>query len=145
MTSTPDAVSRHRPEGGAPTAGAEVELSLTGTPEAAARARAFVTDTLVDWGFRDHIVDDAVLLTSELVGNAVRHCRGRTTVKLVRSRTRLRVEVCDDEARAPVLHSEFATDAETGRGLQLVDQLSLSWGWQPVGPGKQVWFELPRA
>jgi anti-sigma regulatory factor (Ser/Thr protein kinase) len=122
----------------------DTELQLPSALGSAGRARTFVSETLSGWGLSSSTVDDAVLLTSELVGNAVRHCQGETSVKVSWRGDRIRVQVRDNEARAPVLHSELSYDAENGRGLQLVDVLALSWGWRPVGPGKEVWFELPR-
>jgi anti-sigma regulatory factor (Ser/Thr protein kinase) len=120
----------------------DVELLLTAGGGSASRARGFIEATLTGWGLPTETVDDAVLLTSELVGNAVRYCTGETTVRVMRRDDRIRVQVRDNEARAPVLHSELSLDAESGRGLQLVDVLAVSWGWQPIGPGKEVWFEL---
>lgn len=59
-----------------------------------AAARAFVRDTLQGWGFAD-IVDDAVVLTSELVTNAVVHAGTRAEVLCLRSGDGVRVEVAD--------------------------------------------------
>jgi anti-sigma regulatory factor (Ser/Thr protein kinase) len=122
----------------------DTELQLPSAAGSAGRARRFVSEALSGWGLPPETVDDAVLLTSELVGNAVRHCQGETSVRVSWRGDRIRIEVRDNEARAPVLHSELSYDAENGRGLHLIDVLALSWGWRPVGPGKEVWFELPR-
>jgi hypothetical protein len=42
-------------------------------------------------------------------------------------------------------HSLQAPDVHRtdGRGLFLVDAMSTRWGWEPLGTGKRVWFELP--
>lgn len=59
-----------------------------------ATARSFVRDTLQGWGFAD-IVDDAVVLTSELVTNAVVHAGTAADVLCLRSDDGARIEVAD--------------------------------------------------
>lgn len=59
-----------------------------------ATARSFVRDTLQGWGFAD-IVDDAVVLTSELVTNAVVHAGTSADVLCLRSDDGVRIEVAD--------------------------------------------------
>src|SRR5690349_24392902 len=59
-----------------------------------ATARSFVRDTLQGWGFGD-IVDDAVVLTSELVTNAVVHAGTAADVLCLRSDEGVRIEVAD--------------------------------------------------
>lgn len=59
-----------------------------------ATARSFVRDTLQGWGFAD-IIDDAVVLTSELVTNAVVHAGTAADVLCLRSDDGARIEVAD--------------------------------------------------
>jgi anti-sigma regulatory factor (Ser/Thr protein kinase) len=122
-----------------------IEVTLECGRDSASSARTFVARELASWRVPRQTIDDAVLLTSELVTNAVRHCAHTSTLRLMRRGRMVRVEVDDDEQRPPVLQPSVEPDAERGRGLRLVDALSTSWGWQPLGPGKRVWFELPTA
>ncbi|MEU1165801.1 hypothetical protein ABZ372_37320, partial [Streptomyces sp. NPDC005921] len=59
-----------------------------------ATARSFVRDTLQGWGFAD-VVDDAVVLTSELVTNAVVHAGTHADVLCLRTDDGVRIEVAD--------------------------------------------------
>ncbi|WP_328916535.1 MULTISPECIES: SpoIIE family protein phosphatase [unclassified Streptomyces] len=109
-------------------------------------ARAFVRDTLHGWGFAD-VVDDAVVLTSELVTNAVVHAGTAADVQCLRYDTAVRVEVADHypEREVPMQTRgrQFRdTDNEGGRGLLLCAALASRWGVEYTGAGKQVWFQL---
>jgi anti-sigma regulatory factor (Ser/Thr protein kinase) len=101
--------------------------------------------------------DVAILLTSELVTNAVTHAtanpngeaaeRGMTgeTVLLVIAAddAGLRVDVHDGSGDLPVVSGCVAeADAETGRGLLLVTSLSAEWGFYRTAGGKAVYFTL---
>jgi len=82
-----------------------------------------------------------VLLVSEVVTNALRHTDGEITLDLWRFPDRLRVEVTDSVARAPV-EGHAGLLSESGRGVPIMDALSSRWGTAPHGAGKVVWFEL---
>jgi signal transduction histidine kinase len=88
------------------------------------------------------MLDDARLLVTELVTNSVRHGQGEV-VRLVVDEPRpgrLRVEVIDDGHGFLPIARESAPDEPGGWGLQLVEELSASWG---VREGStHVWFEL---
>lgn len=84
----------------------------------------------------------AVLLTSELVTNAIRYGAPPVTLRAgVSRRGALRVEVQDDEPGAVVARRAKLDDVG-GRGLQLVDSLADRWGYRSTRSGKRVWFEL---
>lgn len=104
-------------------------------------ARRFVEQTLRNWSLPD-LVDLSALLASELVTNAILHAHSGVDLSLQRSDDRVRIEVRDDGAGQP-LHRETPIEATSGRGLALVDSLSLDWGVVSHGLGKSVWFELP--
>ncbi|WP_424211486.1 SpoIIE family protein phosphatase [Streptomyces sp. BI20] len=112
-----------------------------------AGARAFVRDTLQGWGFGD-IVDDAVVLTSELVTNAVVHAGTRADVLCLRAEGGVRVEVADHypERELPLTppgDRPYADpDRESGRGLMLCAALATRWGVEYTATRKQVWFRL---
>jgi anti-sigma regulatory factor (Ser/Thr protein kinase) len=94
------------------------------------------------WRVPSATTADAVLLVSELVTNALLHARSAPTVEVTRDDHRFRIAVCDDSPVAP-RRRQYATDAATGRGIALVEELSTDWGSERVGDGKRVWFELP--
>ena len=57
------------------------------------------------------------------------------------SRGRLRVDVHDTSRSLPAV-AEVPADAETGRGLLLVETLSDEWGFYRTPAGKAVYFTL---
>jgi serine phosphatase RsbU (regulator of sigma subunit)/anti-sigma regulatory factor (Ser/Thr protein kinase) len=127
-------------------------------PSAVGPARAFVRDAVRGWGAQA-VLDDAVLIASELVTNAVVHAGTAAEVScaLVRDEnghgTAVRVEVADqhpgrtvptpriplDDDAEPL---EFAQQ-ESGRGLYLSAQIASAWGVQYTRTRKQIWFLLP--
>ncbi|CAL9578208.1 hypothetical protein SUDANB96_05000 [Streptomyces sp. enrichment culture] len=111
-----------------------------------ASARSFVRDTLQGWGFAD-IVDDAVVLTSELVTNAVVHAGTAADVLCLRTDDGVRIEVADryPEREIPLQGAAVSMgspDREGGRGLQLCAALAGRWGVEYTPTHKTVWFQL---
>ncbi|WP_418959474.1 SpoIIE family protein phosphatase [Streptomyces tritici] len=110
-----------------------------------ATARAFVRDTLQGWGHAD-VVDDAVVLTSELVTNAVVHAGTAADVLCLRTDQGVRVEVSDHypEREIPVQGAQNlgSPDRENGRGLLLCAALATRWGVDYTATRKKVWFQL---
>lgn len=98
-------------------------------------------DTLAEWVVPAGAVDDVVLLVSELVTNAVVHARSASRVSIDRRDDVLVVQVADEAAELP-RRRDVAVDAESGRGLLLVERLARAWGVHLDGAGKIVWFEL---
>ncbi|MFJ9611616.1 ATP-binding protein [Kitasatospora sp. NPDC101176] len=116
-------------------------LPLTARPGAVAEAREFTAAFLADVT-DPMMVADAVLLVSELVGNAVRHTRGPRALLLIRAGGRLRIEVSDESPRPPTPRPPHGPDEKGGLGLFLLLSIALQWGWRPMGPGKTVWCDL---
>ncbi len=119
----------------------ERRISLTAGPAAAAAARSHVRATILAW---DVPVDPqvAVLLTSELVTNAIRHEVGETVLLVITCTCgHLRVDVHDTSCSAPI-PVDAPSDAETGRGLMLIASLSAGWGHYRTCRGKVVYFTL---
>ena len=111
-----------------------------------ATARAFVRDTLQGWGLAD-IVDDAVVLTSELVTNAVVHAGTAAEVLCLRDGEGVRIEVVDryPERELPLQDPGQvlgSPDREGGRGLLLCAALASRWGVDYTAADKRVWFRL---
>lgn len=121
----------------------EVDRALLDLPaelDSAARARAFLRDRLPSWKL-DHLMDTAMLLTTELVTNAVVHARSPVHLAVGMSPARLRVEVADNGTGALAMREPTFTDPG-GRGLLLIEALSTAWGTSSAEAGKLVWFEL---
>jgi len=116
---------------------------LTAGPAAAAEARSQVRAAIHAWHapIDPHV---AVLLTSELVTNAIRHeADDNETVLLIITWAdgQMRVEVHDTSRFEPLL-VDAPPDAEAGRGLMLVESLSTEWGFRKTAMGKAVYFTL---
>jgi hypothetical protein len=115
--------------------GDSATIRLSSHPTSLRAARAFVDRTLEGWGWTDHVAT-AVLLTSELVTNAVIHVESDVVVTM-RGDGPLRVEVFDESIEQPSRDRLCC-----GRGLRVVEALATSWGVRREGRGKAVWFEL---
>ncbi|GAB2939550.1 SpoIIE family protein phosphatase [Streptomyces heilongjiangensis] len=125
---------------------ARAAASFEPVSRSVATARSFVRDTLQGWGFAD-IVDDAVVLTSELVTNAVVHAGTSADVLCLRAEDGVRIEVADryPEREIPLQSSPVnmgSPDREGGRGLQLCAAMAGRWGVEYTPTHKQVWFQL---
>ncbi|MEV0176721.1 ATP-binding protein [Streptomyces sp. NPDC050803] len=119
---------------------------LPGHPASVGLARRRVRDHLADWGHGpgDPARDDVVLVVSELASNVVLH--GSLTERefevavTVLADGSCLVEVSDEGVGEPRLR-EVGEDAESGRGLHLVEYVAAAWGiWQRgASGGKTVW------
>ena len=118
----------------------EILLSLDPVPDAVRTARHALRERGLP-GELDHTVS---LLTSEVVGNAVRHAHCPPTQQLVffarLTGDHVRVEVAD---RGPGFDPEIRHET-SGFGLRLVDKLASDWGVEKTGRGCRVWFEVDR-
>jgi anti-sigma regulatory factor (Ser/Thr protein kinase) len=119
------------------------EVTLPSLPESAAIARRLAQVVILrHWQLSPKLTEDAVLLVSELVGNAVRHTGARAFgLRLRRRRGWIRAEVRDPSRGLPCLMPVQETDLG-GRGLFLVDKLSDRWGADLLPHGKTTWFEM---
>jgi GAF domain-containing protein/anti-sigma regulatory factor (Ser/Thr protein kinase) len=121
-------------------------------PAAAAAARRFVRETLRTWqvagqsASQDELVDDAVLLTSELVTNAVVHAGTPVQVTCRLAHGAVEVVVLDRHPVQLVPDREqgesAAAERTGGRGLMLPSELASSWGVTYARTAKAVWFRL---
>jgi anti-sigma regulatory factor (Ser/Thr protein kinase) len=102
-------------------------------------AREFVADTLRDEGFAGD-PDVVLLLTSELVTNAVRHAATPFEIRVDVEPDKVRVAVIDEDVEHPPEVRHPGPDETNGRGLLLVDQLAAVWGSNRDGRNKSVWF-----
>ncbi|WP_320782449.1 ATP-binding protein [Streptomyces sp. CRN 30] len=121
----------------------EGEVPLPSRPESAATARRLAQVVVLrQWQLGPRLAEDAVLLVSELVGNAVRHTGARVFGLRMRRRPGwVRVEVRDPSRGLPCLMPVQPLDL-SGRGLFLVDKLADRWGVDLLPRGKTTWFEM---
>ena len=116
-------------------------VRLTTGPAVVAEARSQVRAAICAWEVPVDL-SVAVLLTSELVTNAIRHEPGETVMLVITSACgQLRVDVHDTSWSLPV-PLDVPADAETGRGLMLVASMSTDWGFYRTPAGKAVYFML---
>jgi anti-sigma regulatory factor (Ser/Thr protein kinase) len=88
-------------------------------------------------------LEDALLLTSELVTNAVVHGKGAIGLSALLDEDRLMIEVTDEGDGFERTVRQHGLDAVGGNGLNIVDRLASRWGIH--AGSSQVWFELERA
>ena len=122
-----------------PVAQQVVVAELPESLEASRHARRLVEDVCGRWGL-DETLDDVLLLTSELVTNAVVHAGSPAELTIRRLEAGVRVEVTDT-GTGSLERREARLDATSGRGLFLVEALSAAWGTTVQGDRKVVRFE----
>lgn len=121
----------------------DVVLNLPRDVDSPALARAYVSQ-YASWLPAD-VLEDARLLVSELVGNAVRHGRAEITLRLRPHPPGIGVEVTDLGDDLPTLpDGRPDPSVPHGRGLLIVAALASRWGIEKGEPGrgKTVWFDL---
>jgi anti-sigma regulatory factor (Ser/Thr protein kinase) len=118
------------------------------TPESVRMARFHVRAALA-FHELDKYADDAEIITSELVTNAVRHVcdNGAKTIRVTLahagSPAAVTVVVSDSSSDGPA-RRDTPPGSEQGRGLQIVEALSAHWGWRHEDGGKAVFAVLAR-
>lgn len=118
----------------------EWRLRLPRDPAAAAEARRLVEDLLRGQCVSAHVVENARLISTELVTNAYRHGEGEIELRVQLLDQRVRIEVIDAGTRRAPAVRERAGDETGGWGLRIVDHLALQWG---VFQGTtHVWADL---
>ena len=121
-------------------------------PAAAAAARRFVRETLRSWllpGYDDRpdtVIDDAVLLTSELVTNAIVHAGTSVHVTCRLSAEAVEIVVLDGKPAQLIPDAPRPTgdpaECTSGRGLHLPAELASAWGVTYARAAKAVWFRI---
>jgi anti-sigma regulatory factor (Ser/Thr protein kinase) len=126
---------------------------LSPSPDAAGRARSFTRHALNAWGLGE-LADDAEVVVTELLANAVRHAwpsreengtgAAALALWLLRETNGCMCVVTDPSDAAPSLRQP-GLSGESGRGLHVIHALSDHWGWSPLSDhGKAVWAILFR-
>jgi anti-sigma regulatory factor (Ser/Thr protein kinase) len=130
--------------------GTYARADLTPEPAAAGQARRLTRDALTRWGM-SHLTDDAQAIASELASNAVNHAVApRPTMPAIifavhQQPGQITITVWDNGPGQPLL-THPGPDAENGRGLEVIDDLTAcNWGWWPTpnSGGKVVYATLP--
>lgn len=112
-------------------------------PHGPAQARSAVAEWAGQVGL-GRLCDDLLLIVSELVTNAVRYGRPPVRVEVWADERSVTVAVIDGSSNRPQ-RRPVSPDAESGRGLLLIDVLSVEHGVRPEDPGKAVWARLARS
>lgn len=116
-------------------------VRLTREPAAAAEARSQIRAAIGDWKVPVDS-DIAILLTSDLVTNAILHGDGETITLAIRcARGHLRIDVYDRSRYVPAA-ADKPGDAQAASGLVLVAALSADWGSFRTPAGKAMYFTL---
>jgi anti-sigma regulatory factor (Ser/Thr protein kinase) len=116
-----------------------ISLATVRTAPHSARCKAGII--LAEWKVSQGHTNTALLLISELVTNAVRFGKApgmpepsQVSLALRRTPEILAIKVSDQSASLPV-RRPAGPDAESGRGLNMVHDLSRDWGFYVPLPG----------
>ena len=112
--------------------------SFEAEPKSASIVRQYVRESLDSLRLGS---DEAVLLANELATNAIVHARSEFVVEVSVNELTCRIGVIDHDQRRP---DKIAGDHEEtrGRGLELVEALSDTWGVEDRADGKAVWCDV---
>jgi serine/threonine-protein kinase RsbW len=146
-------VMRTQPAGASATAAA-TSRQFAGTPQEVGAARRWVQQLVCSLAGTD-AADQARILTSELVTNAVMHSAsgrpgGTVTVVVISDAAGIAVHVHDLGGPAVPRMRHSGETADGGRGLMIVAEVAAEWGTCPVaacscqgvGGARCVWFRL---
>jgi anti-sigma regulatory factor (Ser/Thr protein kinase) len=119
-------------------------LELGALDSAVPCARLHARQVVREWGL-PALADTAELLVSELMTNAIRASAGlmlpAVALRLFSDGRYVLIHVWDGSSEMPV-RRDVNADAESGRGLLLVESLSRDWGSYPRASGKVVWARI---
>ena len=119
-----------------------IDVVLPAVPSSIAAARHAVANLLNGTGrVPDVVVEDVLLLVSELVTNAVLHAGTHTRVSASVRAGRVVVAVGDADPNHHPFLAERGSMATNGRGMMLVDAVASDWGIDLRNDWKVVWFE----
>jgi len=109
-------------------------------PQAGARSRQLVRERCAAWGIAS-VSEDAQLVVTELVSNAVEHAGTPLDVIVTLSDDTLHVAVHDGDPTPP-RPQPVGQGRSRGRGLRLIEAVAASWGSVLADTGKVVWATL---
>lgn len=117
-----------------------VSVALDADPRNVRQARTVLREALSRSG-AEHLVESATVALSEVITNAFVHGGTKVRVRIWATAEAVRVEVDDGATHLPA-RRHYAVTAGTGRGLQLIEELTDRWGAVARSTGKTVWFEI---
>ena len=118
------------------------EVLLPADSTAPGVARAFLRCATEEWGVDDDLAQDAAMVITELVANAVDHARTESTLSIGVAHEGLSVSVRDTRPGQVLRPAPIDPTAARGRGLQMVDALTTAWGVTLHAGGKTGWAVL---
>jgi len=114
-------------------------------PSSAAAVRRELATDLDLHGVDPETIDQVTLVASELVGNAVRHAGVDEGAELDVSWTLVNdavIVAVEDPSGEPPIVRTATPDAQSGRGLRIIEALTAEWGYEPTPRGKRVWAKV---
>lgn len=120
----------------------DLDCDLPAAPEAAGMARRLVREVLTQAG-ASHLMDDAMLVMSELATNAVRYGAEPIRAHAGIEGGRLILAVQDSRASDLPYPKVLTATEPNGRGMHLVAAMASRWGWDRNANSKVVWAEIP--
>ncbi|SMC96868.1 ATP-binding protein [Lentzea albidocapillata] len=104
--------------------------------------RGQLTSRLRDLG-EDHRYD-VLLVVTELVSNVLDHTAGTGRLRVLRANAKCEITVeVDDTSESQPMYGRSRLGETRGRGIVVVDNLSLEWGTHPLpGGGKTVFASV---
>jgi anti-sigma regulatory factor (Ser/Thr protein kinase) len=125
-----------------------IQFVLPSIPQSVRMARFHVRTALGLHKLGEY-ADNAEIITSELVANAIQHVADNpletvgVTLARVRYPVAVAIVVTDSSPEGPIRRETSAT-SERGRGLQVVEALSIRWGWHRESGGKAIFAVIAR-
>lgn len=122
-------------------------FALDGGQGVVGRCRDLTRQVLDEWfvpaGPEGRVmVDDVLLLVSEVVTNSCTHGGVPSELRIDRGSGRIWVQVSDTSTARPRPRGPHRPARASGHGLYLLERLSDAWGWARHGDGKAVWFAV---
>ena len=132
-----------------PTDGPMSSVTVPHARSSVGAARHALADELAASGIPTPMRDDAVLVLSELVSNAIKHAAplpsGDISVCWALQQDRLHLEITDGGALTRPQAAVAAVSSLGGRGLDIVRTICSEWGVTEDGNAVTVWADLPRS
>jgi anti-sigma regulatory factor (Ser/Thr protein kinase) len=116
-------------------------LVLPPEPQSVGQARRWLAGVLENWPIEPSRVNDAALVLSEFVTNAILHGAGDVVCHLSHLAGALCIGTTDLGTELP--HVVESPERTGGFGLHIVDRIAQDWGVAPFPGGKLVWALIP--
>jgi hypothetical protein len=120
----------------------ELTASFPAERESPGRARRLAACELRRWGHDEELVNEAILVLSELASNAVIHAGSPFTIRVQSRDSLLRIAVRDQCPPLATANGARGLRVRAPHGLAVIQALSTQWGVEDTADGKIVWAEL---